>query len=67
MNIGGTPAIDALINALKNGDESLREIAANTLGDSGDKNILSVLINAEKDRCEAVRKAARKSMEKIKS
>jgi HEAT repeat protein len=67
INIGGTPAIDALIDALKNGDESTREIAANSLGDSGDKNVISLLLTAEKDSCEAVRKAARKSLEKMKS
>ena len=48
-------------------DESTREIAANSLGDSGDKNVISLLLTAEKDSCEAVRKAARKSLEKMKS
>jgi HEAT repeat protein len=67
VNIGTDPAINALINALKNGGESMREIAANILGNSKNRCVVTVLINAEKDSNEVVRKAARKSLEKLES
>ncbi len=66
VNIGNAPAMNALINALENGDDAIREIVANVLGYSRNKRVISVLVNAEKDSNEAVRKAAEKSLKKIK-
>jgi HEAT repeat protein len=66
VNIGSAPAINALINALENGDDSMREIAANVLGDSKDKCVISVLVNAEQDSNKTVRNAAEKSLRKMK-
>jgi hypothetical protein len=67
VNIGTAPAINALIKILENGDESKREIAATVLGDSKSECVITVLVNAEKDSNEAVHKAARKSLMKLKS
>lgn len=59
--------MNALINVLENGGESMREIAANVLRDSKNKCVLPALVNAEKDNNETVRKAALKSLEKLKN
>ncbi len=67
VNIGTAPAINALINVLENGDETNREIAANVLGDSRSESVISVLVNAEMDSNETVRKAAQKSLMKLES
>ncbi len=63
VTIGSESAMDALIRALKNGDESVREIAAKALED---KSAILILTDAENDSCESVQKAARESLEKMK-
>ena len=66
VNIGTKSAIKELTDSLENGGESTREIAANVLGASKNKCVLSVLVNAEKDNNDNVRKVAHKSLEKLK-
>jgi HEAT repeat protein len=61
----GRPAVDPLIAALKDGDYSVREAAADTLGQIGDARGAEPLIAALKDGTSSVRTAAAGALVKI--
>jgi HEAT repeat protein len=61
----GEPAIPSLITTLKDEDKVIRRIAAEILGEIGDKRAVAPLTAALKDEDELVRKNAAEALEKI--
>ena len=62
----GEPAVEPLIEALKDKDQDVRWEAALALGNIGDERAVEPLIEALKDEDEDVREAAGEALEKIK-
>lgn len=61
----GTPAVPALVSALKDGDASAREHAALALGEIEDRRVVAPLIEALKDPNSTVRARAAMALAKI--
>jgi len=57
--------VNIFIKTLKEGDETMRETAANYLGDLGDISAVSALVSSQSDNNESVKEASTKSLEKL--
>ena len=64
-NIGGKATVDVFIKTLKDGDETMRETAANYLGDLGDISAVSALVAGQFDNNKFVKEASTKSLKKL--
>ena len=58
VTMGDEPAVDVLIDTLKNNDAKIKEITAGALGDLKNQRTVPALMCAENDNCGAVGKAA---------
>ena len=65
VNIGGKATAKVFIEILEDGDVSMREIAANYLGDLNEISAISALVAGQYDNNESVRKASIKSLKKL--
>jgi FOG: HEAT repeat len=63
--IGDPGAVDPLIDALKNGDEMIRECAAQVLGMIGDPQAVEALVDALNDEEENVQRRAAEALGRI--
>lgn len=65
VNIGDKATAKVFIEILEDGDVSMREIAANYLGDLNEISAISALVAGQYDNNESVRKASIKSLKKL--